>query len=77
MFTVSSILTVKDTDCYAVTVTTGWLLCQWYAGKSVAIPQSVIFSDNQCHESESGTLLLQNTPVSRNQPDRQLTEAID
>jgi len=29
---------------YVITVATGWLLCQGYAGQSGAIPQAVVLS---------------------------------
>jgi len=34
---------------YTIAVATSWLLCQWYAGQSVAISQSVVLSDDQRH----------------------------
>ena len=45
MFRLSAILTDAAMQT-AVAVATGWLLSQWYAGQTGAIPQAVVLSDD-------------------------------
>jgi len=62
---------------YAEAVTTGQLLCQWYADQSGTIHKSVVLSNGQCHESGNNTLAIAKCLRSRSQPDWDLGCLVD
>jgi len=56
-------------DSYADAVTTGRLLCQWYADQSDAIHESVVLSNGRRRASDNGTLACAKCPRSHSQLD--------